>query len=196
MKIKDASFTLQGDSVELVPMELSHLDGLWKAAMPEEIWDFTASKIRSKEQMEKVVKAALAEKEKGNQFPFVVLHKQDNKIVGSTRYLDISNANKSLEIGWTWYNPEVWRTRVNTECKLLLLQFAFEEWRMNRVQFKTDSRNVRSQRAIERLGAKKEGILRQDRILLDGYIRDTVVYSIIQEEWTIIHKKLIQLLKR
>lgn len=196
MNIEDASFTLQGDSVELVPMELSHLDGLWKAAMPEEIWDFTASKIRSKEQMEKMIKDALAEKEKGNQFPFVVLHKQDNKIVGSTRYLDISKANKSLEIGWTWYNPEVWRTRVNTECKHLLLQYAFEEWGMNRVQFKTDGRNVRSQRAIERLGAKKEGILRQDRILPDGYIRDTVVYSIIQDEWTLIHNKLLQLLER
>lgn len=196
MNIEDASFTLQGDSVELVPMELSHLDGLWKAAMPEEIWDFTASKIRSKEQMEKMIKDALAEKEKGNQFPFVVLHKQDNKIVGSTRYLDISNANKSLEIGWTWYNPEVWRTRVNTECKYLLLKCAFEEWGMNRVQFKTDSRNVRSQRAIERLGAKKEGILRKDRILPDGYIRDTVVYSIIQDEWTLIHNKLLQLLER
>lgn len=130
-----------------------------------------------------VIEAAMREKDKGTQIPFTVVEKKTAKIIGSSRYLDISRVNKSLEIGWTWYNPNHWRTSVNTETKFLMLQYAFENLDVNRVQFCTDSRNVRSQTAIARLGASKEGVLRKHRIIADGYIRDTVVFSIIKDEW-------------
>ncbi|MFT9596454.1 GNAT family N-acetyltransferase [Mesobacillus sp.] len=175
--------TLEGNTVMLVPMETSHLDGLWEAGQNQSIWEFTSSKVSSKEDMKKVIEAAMVEREKGTQIPFIVLDKQTDKIVGSSRYLDISKAHKSLEIGWTWYSPVYWRTGVNTETKLLLLQYAFEKMEVNRVQFCTDSRNVRSQNAIARLGAQREGVLRKHRMIADGYIRDTVVFSIIKEEW-------------
>ena len=175
--------TLEGNTVMLVPMETSHLDGLWEAGQNQSIWEFTSSKVSSKEDMKKVIEAAMVEREKGTQIPFIVLDKQTDKIVGSSRYLDNSKAHKSLEIGWTWYSPVYWRTGVNTETKLLLLQYAFEKMEVNRVQFCTDSRNVRSQNAIARLGAQREGVLRKHRMIADGYIRDTVVFSIIKEEW-------------
>jgi RimJ/RimL family protein N-acetyltransferase len=174
---------LEGSSVELLPMETDQVEGLWRAAEPQQIWEFTSSKIRSKEEMKLTVEAAIKERELDNQIPFVVAKKGSGKIIGSSRFLDVSEKNKSLEIGWTWYHPDYWRSAVNTETKFLLLQYAFEEMKMNRVQFCTDSRNIRSQNAIQRIGAKKEGILRKHRIIADGYVRDTVVFSIIQEDW-------------
>lgn len=195
MKVWDQLFNLEGETVYLRAMEIGHLDGLWQAAEPEAIWSYMASKIRSKAEMEKAIIMAVEERKKGNQYPFVVFDKKNHRILGSTRYLDISQANKNLEIGWTWYHPDVWRTRVNTECKFLMLKHAFEKFQFNRVHLKTDSRNIRSQQAISRLGAIKEGILRQDRVLADGYIRNTVVYSIIKEEWPEVKKALIEKLK-
>src|SRR5690606_33587051 len=105
------------------------------------------------------------------------------KAIGSTRFLEIDRENKGIEIGFTWLNPSVWRTSVNTECKYLLLQYCFEELKYIRVQFKTDILNVRSQTAIARLGAKKEGILRNQKIRQDGTYRDSVYFSIIESEW-------------
>ncbi|MCM3664270.1 GNAT family N-acetyltransferase [Mesobacillus subterraneus] len=182
---------LDGQTVRLVPMEIEQLDDLWKAGHLQEIWEFTASKIKSKEDMREAIKAAADEREKGTQYPFVVVDKETGKIIGSSRYLDISEAHKSLEIGWTWYHPEYWRTRVNTETKFLMLGHAFEEMGMNRVQFCTDSRNIRSRKAIARLGAEKEGVLRKHRIIADGYVRDTVVFSIIKDDWQMV-KSLLQ----
>jgi RimJ/RimL family protein N-acetyltransferase len=108
---------------------------------------------------------------------------EHNRAIGSTRYLDIQTQNRGLEIGWSWLTPTVQRTGVNTECKYLLLRHAFEQLGMIRVQLKTDSRNLQSQRAIERLGAVKEGTLRNHMILPDGYYRHSVYYSIIESEW-------------
>jgi N-acetyltransferase len=173
-------------------MEAGHIPGLWEAAKPEEIWEYTYSKLKSYEAVEKMVKVALNDREKGVSYPFVILTEESGQIIGSTRYLNISSAHKSVEIGWTWYNPAVWRTRVNTECKFLLLQNAFENWNLNRVQLKTDARNQRSQRAIERLGAIKEGVLRKDTIIEDGYIRDSVYYSILKEEWPGVKENLLK----
>ncbi|MHC0035645.1 GNAT family N-acetyltransferase [Pseudoneobacillus sp. C159] len=182
--------------IKLVPMEEQHIPELWDAAKPEEIWEFTYSKVKSFEAAEKMVRFALGDREKGLSYPFVVINRLSGNIVGSTRYLNISTAHKSAEIGWTWYNPSVWRTRVNTECKYLLLQHAFESWNLNRVQIKTDARNLRSQKAIERLGAVKEGILRKDTIIEDGYIRDTVYYSILKEEWPTVKAHLLKKLSQ
>jgi RimJ/RimL family protein N-acetyltransferase len=182
-------FELKGECVRLVPISLDHLDGLWEAAKPDEIWTYMAATVRSKEEMEQMIASAIQKREKGSDYTFVVIN-QENRIIGSTRYLDILPEHKSLEIGSTWYHPDVWRTRVNTECKYLLLRHAFETWEIGRVQLKTDSRNLRSQKAIERIGAVKEGTLRKDRKIAGGYVRDTVFYSILQEEWDAVKKKL------
>ncbi|WP_238327843.1 GNAT family N-acetyltransferase [Paenibacillus gorillae] len=121
---------------------------------------------------------------------------QGKKIVGSTRLFDLSAEHRGLEIGSTWLNPSVWRTRVNTECKYLLLREAFEHLDMLRVQIKTDLRNLQSQAAIERIGAVKEGILRKHRILHDGYVRDTVMYSITNDEWPDVRIRLESMLEQ
>jgi N-acetyltransferase len=196
LKLWDQLFELKGNSVKLIPMEEHHIDELWEAAKPEKIWDFTYSKVKSLEAMQKMVSIALDEREKGISYPFVVVELQSNRIVGSTRFLDVLPLHKTAEIGWTWYNPSVWRTVVNTECKYLMLQHAFENWNLNRVQLKTDSRNLRSQKAIERIGAMKEGVLRKERIIEDGYIRDTVYYSIVKEEWPGVKKELLSKLQQ
>ncbi|PFV93173.1 GNAT family N-acetyltransferase [Priestia megaterium] len=184
------SVTLLGERVKLIPLEELHTEGLHEAAKEPEIWSHLPSKIQSIEDIKQLVKNALKSKESGQELPFVVLDLETNLIVGSTRFLDISVPNKSLEIGWTWYNPSVWRTRVNTECKYLLLKHCFDELNFNRVQLKTDVRNQRSRTAILRLGAVQEGILRKHMILPDGFARDSVVFSIIKEEWSSIKERL------
>jgi N-acetyltransferase len=186
---------LEGKSVRLSPIREDQSSLLWEAAAYKEIWEFTASKIFSLEEMKADTRKAADLVKEGKQLAFSVSLKESGRLVGSTRYLDILPENKTLEIGSTWYTPEVWRTSVNTECKFLLLRHAFEIWDMNRVQLKTDSRNIRSQKAIERLGAVKEGILRKDRIIADGYARNTVYYIILKEEWPQVKERLIQKLK-
>jgi len=125
----------------------------------------------------------------------VIYDKQLDQIVGSTSFLSISIPNRNLEIEYTWFTPTVWRTRVNTECKYLLLKHCFETLKTIRVQLKTDRRNVRSQRAIERIGAIKEGTLRNQMIMPDAYLRDSVLYSIIDQEWASVKRKLERMLQ-
>lgn len=130
------------------------------------------------------------------QIPFAVVHAESGRAVGSTRYMDIRIADRGLEIGWTWYAPSVQRTALNTECKLLLLRHAFEELGAERVQLKTDARNERSRRAIERLGAIREGILRKHMRVRDGFLRDSLLYSIIAAEWPDVRTRLKRMLAR
>lgn len=196
MQIWNQLFELTGNTIKLSPMDEQQVPELWEAAKPEEIWEFTANKVRSLEATSKMVESGIDERQREISYPFVVKELSTNQIVGSTRFLDVSTKHKSVEIGWTWYHPNVWRTRVNTECKFLLLQHAFEAWNFNRVQLKTDSRNLRSQKAIERIGGIKEGVLRKDRIIDDGYIRDTVIYSILKDEWPEVRKQLLNKLQK
>ena len=119
----------------------------------------------------------------GYRVPFTVVDAATDKVIGSTSYLDISEPDRHLEIGWTWYNPDVWRTRVNTECKYLLLRHAFETLGCIRVQLRTDLRNERSQRAIERIGGQREGTLRHLQIIRGGHLRSVVFYSLLADEW-------------
>ncbi len=137
---------------------------------------------------------ALEGKESKKEFPFVVLS-HNEQIIGSTRFLDISNTNKSLEIGWTWYSPAVWGTNTNTECKYLLLKHCFETMNLIRIQFKTDEQNIRSQKAIEKLGAVKEGILRNHMVRANGTYRNSVYYSIIDSEWRAVKTRLEDILE-
>lgn len=158
----------------------------------KEIWTYLIAKMDSYQDMEQYVQVAIKGFEGETDLPFVVIDQKTNEIVGSTRLYSISNDNKTVELGQTWYHPSVHRTSINTECKYMLLQYAFEELHMLRVQIKTDLRNEKAQRAIERLGAVKEGVLRNERQLPNGYVRDAVVYSIIASEWPVIKEQLLQ----
>lgn len=181
---------LEGSRVRLVPIGREHVQGIYEAANAEEIWAYMPYPIDSLERAEFFVEEALAAVEKGTDLVFVIFDKERDRIVGSTRYLDISVANRGLEIGWTWLHPSVWRSPINTESKYLLLRHAFEALRFIRVQLKTDARNVRSQTAIARLGAVREGVLRNHRILPDSYVRDSVYFSILDREWPDVKARL------
>ncbi|MQR89268.1 GNAT family N-acetyltransferase [Bacillus megaterium] len=181
---------LVGTAVKLVPLEKIHEQELYEAAKSKEIWEHLPVKVHSLSDMKRLIESALKAKQEGRELPFAVFDIESHAIVGSTRFLDISLPNKSVEIGWTWYHPSVWRTRVNTECKYLLLKYCFEELKFHRVQFKTDVRNNRSRKAIKRLGATEEGISRKHMVLPDGYVRDSVIFSIIDDEWRLVKKRL------
>ncbi|WP_168120323.1 GNAT family protein [Paenibacillus sp. HB172176] len=181
---------LEGKRVDLLAMEHRHADALFACSMDERIWTYLPQKTSSAAEMAKFIEQSLAAKEMGTEFPYVVYDHELKQLVGSTRLLNISVPNRNLEIGWTWYSPEVWRTRVNTECKYMLLQFAFEQFEAIRVQLKADQRNARSNAAIRRLGAVHEGVLRHDRIMHDGYIRNADLYSILSSEWPDVKERL------
>lgn len=181
---------LVGEHVRIVPMKKSHIQGLYEAGNDKAIWTHLSKTIQTLHDMELLVEEALYKKEVGSEFPFVILLRENGKVIGSTRLLEISNINRSLEIGWTWLTPSVWGTHVNTECKYLLLTYCFEVLKIIRVQLKTDSQNIRSQKAIERIGGIKEGILRNHMIRKDGTFRHSVFYSVIESEWSFVKQKL------
>jgi N-acetyltransferase len=183
---------LSNEVVELVPMNESHIEGLYEAAQYPEIWTHMSVNLKTYEDVIKYVNDGLEKAKKGTDFPFVIIEKRTSHIVGSTSYMDISIVHKRLEIGSTWLTPAVWRSAVNTNCKFLLLQYGFEQFGMNRIQIKTGHENIQSQKAIERLGAVKEGILRNHMIRKEGTIRHTVMYSITNEEWPSIKKRFLQ----
>lgn len=186
---------LIGDRVKIQPMEDYHVQELFDVGNNSDIWAHMPMRVQSIEDMKSLVNGALQAREQGSEFPFVIFDKNSEKIVGSTRFLNISIPNRNLEIGWTWLSPTVWRTRINTECKYLLLKHCFETLGTIRVQLKTDSRNVRSQQAIERLGLVKEGVLRNHMVMPDGYLRDSVYYSVIDQEWVLVKDKLESMLQ-
>lgn len=186
----DKTIILEGERVRLEPLSLRHAEELFASGNYDGIWKYMTNKIETSEDMIDFIHKALANKEKGLDYPFAVYDKEFDRYIGSTRYLNISPQNRNLEIGWTWYTPSAWRTRVNTECKYLLLKNGFEEFKLLRIQLKADSRNERSHQAILRIGAVHEGVLRNERILHDGYIRNANIYSIIDTEWPIVKTKL------
>ncbi|MEK4025559.1 MULTISPECIES: GNAT family N-acetyltransferase [Sporosarcina] len=188
------SVELIGERVRILPMEICHVQELFEAGSSPDIWPYMPKKIQSIEEMECLVNEALLMRKQGFEFPFVIRDKYSGEIVGSTRFISISELNRNLEIGWTWLSPTVWRTRVNTECKYLLLKLCFETHGTIRVQLKTDRRNVRSQQAIERIGAVKEGVFRNHMVMPDGYVRDSVFYSVIDQEWLSVKDRLERML--
>jgi len=175
---------LQGRWVRLEPLAETHIHELAIAGRDEAIWQFMRyGQITTEAGMQVWVMELLDAQAQGTDLPFAVIDLASGRAIGATRYLEIRRLHRSLEIGGTWYALAFQRTAVNTECKYLLLRHAFEELGCLRVQFKTDLRNERSQRAIERIGAVKEGVLRNHMLLLDGTIRHSVYYSIIDSEW-------------
>ncbi len=189
--------TLEGGHVRLEPLAQKHADDLFRVAQHPEIWELMiAPPPKTREEMRDSIEQCMQSAARGERVWFAIIRRADHRAVGMTSYMDIHRADRGLEIGGTWLTPSVWRTPINTECKYLLLRHAFETLDCIRVQLKTDARNLRSQRAIERLGALKEGILRKYQVVHDGYPRDTVMYSIIDTEWPAVKKRLEEFLKR
>ncbi|HTN47090.1 MAG TPA: GNAT family protein [Flavipsychrobacter sp.] len=182
--------TLKGNKVHLLPLEREHFDALAVLAKDERIWTYLSLNGTDKEELLLSLKSSLLKRAAGEEYPFVAVEKATGKIFGTTRFMEIEQQNKGLEIGWTWYHPDYWRTGYNRECKLLLLSYCFEELKTIRVQLKTWDKNTRSRTAIENLGAKFEGVLRNRIIRYDGIIRDSAFYSIIDTEWNEVKQKL------
>jgi N-acetyltransferase len=190
--------TLEANHVRLEPLSLAHVPDLFAVAQDEEIWRWLAIPPPSTaDEMRAWVEEALSLQARVGEQPFAVIDRATGRAIGSTRLMNVEAPHRGLEIGWTWYGRAYWRTAVNTECKYLLLRHAFETLGCIRVQFRTDLRNERSQRAIERLGAVREGVLRKHRIVArDGYHRSSVCYSIIDDEWPAVKSRLEPMLAR
>ena len=184
--------TLIGTHVVLEPLENGHLSGLIETCGADaEVFRWvTPYGSLDAAAMSAVVEQAIGERDRELRIPFAQVRTDDGQVVGSTSYLDISAPNRRLEIGWTFLSRSAWRTAINTEAKLLLLSHAFDALGCERVSLKTDHLNERSQRAIERLGAQREGVLRHHQLRADGSWRDTVYYSILSDEWPQVRERL------
>lgn len=190
--------TLAGKHVALGPLTAAHVPDLFAALDgDEEVWRWLGGTMpRTEAEMLALVKSLKADEDAGLLTAFAVVSQETGRAVGWTTYLDTPGYPESVEIGWTWYGKSVWRTAVNTECKLLLLTHAFDGLGLDRVQLKTDHLNQRSQDAILRLGAKMEGTLRHQRRRADGSWRNTVYFSILSDEWPDISENLVERLAR
>lgn len=175
--------TLRGKLVRLEPLAENHFNDLLAIANDSRIWENLPINGADSTKLQTELRTALLHRSSGTQYPFVIIDVETNAPIGSTRFLEIFREHKKLEIGWTWYNPAVWGKGHNLECKLLLLSYCFETLGLNRVQLKTRDSNKRSQAAIQKIGGKYEGLLRRDRILPSGEVKDTLIYSIVKEEW-------------
>jgi RimJ/RimL family protein N-acetyltransferase len=187
---------LEGHGVRLEPLAREHHDGLVAAAKDGKLWELFYTSVPEPEQTHAYISGALGGQEQGTMLPWAVRDAKTGEIVGSTRYHDIIPAADRVEIGYTWYAARCQRTHVNTACKLLLFEYAFQKIKCEVVGLRTDNFNFRSQRAIEALGAKKDGVIRHHQPRRDGSIRDTVMYSVLAHEWPDIRKHLLFRLSR
>jgi len=182
---------LEGSLVRLEPLSESHVPALAHVGLDPNIWEFMLyGDIRTEEDLRGWVLEMLARQARGSDLPFAVIHLPGGAVCGATRYLDIRPEHRSIEIGGTWYGAAYQGSGVNVEAKYLLLRHAFEELGCIRVQLKTDLLNLRSQKAIERLGAVREGVMRSHMILWNGRRRDSVIYSILESEWPAVKQRL------
>jgi N-acetyltransferase len=177
------SVSLHGQLASLVPLAHSHHDNLVEAVEDGELWNLWYTNIPTPDRLRAEIDRRLELRDKGSMVPFAVIEKYTGEAVGMTTFMNIDAVNRRLEIGSTWYRPRVQRSGLNTECKLLLLTHAFEQLKCIAVEFRTHFFNSRSRAAIERLGAKLDGILRQHLVAANGTLRDTCVYSVLDREW-------------
>jgi len=184
------SRTLTGSRVILEPLSLAHVDALCEIGLDPEIWRYTTSRVRNRDDMFLYVETALQWQREGTAVPFATIDRASKRVVGSSRFANIAPEHKRAEIGWTWIARDFQRTHVNTEAKYLMLRLAFEQWKYLRVELKTSSRNERSRAAILRLGAVEEGTLRKHMINSDGSSRDSVYFSITDDEWPAVKAKM------
>jgi RimJ/RimL family protein N-acetyltransferase len=188
----DAPLTarLEGSLVVCEPLGREHADGLWEAAQAPEIWTWLAHVGDSREYFDRWLETTLEAAERGEEGSFAIRDRRSGGLVGSSRYLAVRPADRALEVGWTWFNPSVWRTGANVETKLLLLGHAFEALGCVRVELKTDARNERSRRAMAALPAQFEGIMRKHMIVPDVGQRDSAYFSVVDEEWPSVRANL------
>ena len=175
--------TLEGTHVKLQPLSESHLDALCDIGLDPDLWKWIPIQVLDRVQMQSYIRSALSDQEKGISLPFATIDRKSNRVVGSTRFLNIDVPNLRVEIGATWIAKPWQRTRINTEAKFLMMRHAFETWGVNRLEWKTDALNTQSRNAILRLGAKQEGIFRHHIVTWSGRLRDTVYFSVIAPEW-------------
>lgn len=187
---------MRHNGVRLEPLALSHEDGLRAAAADGELWKLRITSVPEPHETRAYIETALKMREDGNRFAFAVVDDATGTVLGTTSYHDILPAVKRVEIGWTWYRKSAQRSHVNTTAKLLMMGHAFDQLGCNVVGWRTDNYNFASQRAIERLGAKKDGVIRGHALRRDGTIRDTVMYSMRSGEWPEARAQLLYLLER
>lgn len=178
-----SNILLENYRARLTPLSQEHHASLLPIAMDQNLLLYSPSAINSSELLSEYIQAAIDRKEEKNSYAFVIFDKQEGKIAGSTRFGNVSEANDRMEIGWTWIGPKFQGTGLNKACKFLLLDFAFETLGYERVELKSDARNLRSRKAMEKIGAQYEGLLRHHVLMGDGHRRDTVYYSILKREW-------------
>ncbi len=188
--------TLERAPVRLVPLGLEHEEGLQRAAADGQLWNLRVTSVPEPEQTRSYIETALRGRAEGHRFAFAVLDSASGEVIGCSSYHDIVPAVERLEIGWTWYAASRQRSAVNTTSKLLLMQHAFETLGAKLVGWRTDNYNFASQRAIERLGARKDGVLRHHALRRDGTVRDTVMYSLAAGEWPEVKAHLLWQLTR
>ncbi|WP_153733349.1 GNAT family N-acetyltransferase [Sporosarcina obsidiansis] len=180
---------LENAKVVLVPFTLEYKDSLKEIALDESLWTYMGLCICTEEELEAYIHSTINEKTEEKSYPFIILDQETKNVMGSTRFGNINFHNKRLEIGWTWLGTKFQGTGVNKACKFELLKYSFENMNFNRVQFSADIDNIRSQKAIVKLGATQEGIFRSNYIDQHGNTRDDVYFSMIQDEWQDVKKK-------
>ncbi len=182
--------TLEGRHVRLEPLTLAHLDGLSAVGLDEELWRWIPIQVRTRDEMRGYIETGLRLQEAKSAMPFATVEQATGRVIGSTRYMNIDEPNRHVEIGSTWIGRPWQRTAINTEAKFLMLRYAFETLGCLRVELKTDSLNDKSRQAILRIGAKQEGIFRNHMICWNGRIRHTVWFSVIDSEWLEVKARL------
>ncbi|WP_117233001.1 GNAT family N-acetyltransferase [Vibrio maerlii] len=187
---------LESTSVKLIPMRKDHADDIVRAASDGELWKLWYTSVPHQDNVHAYIDEALRQQSEGLALPFVVVDKVSQKIIGSTRFCTADSKNQRVEIGYTWYSKSYQRSSVNTECKILLLTHAFEILDAIAVQFTTHWHNQASRTAIDRLGAKQDGVIRNHQKMPNGGYRDTVIFSIISSEWPVVKQSLLHKLDR
>jgi len=188
----EQQIVLEDELVRIEPLEEKHFELLLPTAMQPSLWLFTLAKIDSPESFRKYFDTALVEERAKRSYPFAYFDKQKQQYVGSTRFGNIEFAHKKVEIGWTWIHPSLQGTGFNKHCKFLLLRFGFETLGLNRIELKTSLLNLKSQKAMRKIGATQEGIFRKNFVNDDGTLRDTVYFSFISDEWPEIKQNIFK----
>lgn len=187
---------LQGKLVRLVPLEEAHFEDLFAAASDKRIWEFYTGDWSVRERFEHIYRDVLKARETGSVYPYVIVLRSSGEIIGSTRLMDIEKSDRRLEIGGTWLIPKFWASAINPDCKLALLTFSFETLLAKRVQLKTQHDNIRSRRAIEKIGGVFEGVIRKHMLKDDGTYRSSAYFSILDDEWPLVKQRLQTLLDK
>ncbi|CAM3514196.1 GNAT family protein [Paenibacillus lupini] len=187
--------TLENHKVVLQPLQSRHVKELAQLLSDPRVWELTWRKNNTEQAIESALESALVSRAEGTQLPFAIIDRASGRLAGTTRLGDLDLSNRNVEIGWTWLSPEFWGRGINSACKLLLLQYCFEELGVIRVQFSASGKNVRSQRALEKIGAIREGVLRGHRLDATdgGTLHDNVFYGILEKEWPLVKDRLLEM---